>query len=374
MHLHPFRNQYRDQDFTLIADTIKQYFPINEPRRLTSKTAASSPGFKRIGKIFNEEFLNQKAYREKWGKLTSHLKKAFKKPVHGHPDLSGAGFFGEMIIEEDKTPDFIRQKSLKFYVSVLGPFFSIHGVDSSITLLEIELRGNDSTKGAFAATHAITVSPVFEYQGPFNKLEDELRSFFPGYSFVPYVVGMSTIKNISVTDESRDPRSLDTIYEGLFGSRAVHDCPTRGNEYYGMNDWIKPLTKKETSLIDLISQHIIAAPKEITIHKVWQLQESRRLETFKVSGNLLFGVDLFDVIDFTDKSKVIAMPKKGAPSIEKYMIKNGVIEINANYSFRIVELSSDALTLNLILNFKRGDVSVKGDVMELTFIQLKSVK
>lgn len=25
MYLHPFKNQYRDQDFTLIADTIKEY-------------------------------------------------------------------------------------------------------------------------------------------------------------------------------------------------------------------------------------------------------------------------------------------------------------------------------------------------------------
>ena len=78
MYLHPFKNQYRDQDFTLISDTIKNYFPVSKAKRLTSKTVASSPGFKKIGKIVNDEFLNQKAYREKWGKLTSSLKKVFK--------------------------------------------------------------------------------------------------------------------------------------------------------------------------------------------------------------------------------------------------------------------------------------------------------
>lgn len=119
MYLLPFKNQYRDQDFTLIANTIKEFFPVNKPKRLTSKTVASSPGFKKIGKMANEEILNQKAYLEKWGKLTSHLKKVFKKPVHGYPDLSGGGFFGEVIIEEDKKPDFIREKSLRFYVSIL---------------------------------------------------------------------------------------------------------------------------------------------------------------------------------------------------------------------------------------------------------------
>lgn len=137
MYLHPFKNQCRDQDFSLIADTIKEYFPIGNKTRLTSNNVTASLDFKKIGKIFNDEFLNQKAYRAKWGKLTSNLKKAFKKPVHGHPDLSGCGFFGEVIIEEDKKPNFIRQKSLKFYVSILGPFFSIHGVDGSTALLEI---------------------------------------------------------------------------------------------------------------------------------------------------------------------------------------------------------------------------------------------
>lgn len=375
MYLHPFRNQYRDQDFTLISDTIKKYFPVGKAKRLTSKTVAASPGYKKIGKIVNEEFLNQKAYRDKWGKLTSHLKKAFKKPVQGHPDLSGGGFFGEVVIEEDKKPDFIRQKSLKFYVSILGPFFSIHGVDSSVALLEIESRVPDFHKGNFAATNALTISPVFEYLELFSKLEDELRSFFPGYLYVPYAVGMSTIKNISVTDELRDPRSLDTVYEALFGFGAVHDCLTRGDQYYGMSDWVKPLNKKEKSLIDVISQHIIGAQTETTIHKVWKLQESKRLETFKVSGNLMFGMDLFDVIDLTEKSKFVMMSKeRGTPSSGRYKIKNEVIEINANFSLRIVELSNTALTLILILNFEHGQVSVKGEALEMKFVQMKKLE
>ncbi len=37
-------------------------------------------------------FLNQHAYRDKWGKLTSNLKKSFKKPVDGHPNLEAEDF------------------------------------------------------------------------------------------------------------------------------------------------------------------------------------------------------------------------------------------------------------------------------------------
>lgn len=302
-----------------------------------------------------------------------NLKKVFKK-AEGHPDLSGGGFFGEVIIEEDKKPDFIRKKSLMFYVSILGPYFSIHGVDSSIALLEIESDARGFNRGNFAATNAITISPVFEYQEEFNKLEDELRSFFTGYLFVPYVVGMSTIKNISIADESRDPRSMDTDYEALFGVGAVHNCLTRGDQYYGMSDWVKPLNKKEKLLVDVISQHVIEAPEGTTIHKVWKLLESKRLETIKVSGNLMFGVGLFDIIDLTDKSKFIMISKeRGAPSSGEYNINKEMIQIDANFSLRIVELSNAALTLNLILHLEYGDVSVKGEVMELKFTQLKKI-
>jgi hypothetical protein len=376
MYLHPFRNQSRNQDFSLISDTIKQYFPVEKGKRLTSETVASSQGFKKIGKIVNEEFINEKAYRDKWGKLTSSLKKVFKKPVHGHPDMASAGFIGEVIIEEDKKPDFIRQKSLRFYVSIIGPFFSIHGVDSSIALLEIESGVKDFNKGYFAATNAITISPVFEYKEVFKKLEDELRSFFTGYLFVPYNVGMSTLKNISIADEQRDPRSLDTIYEALFGLSAVHSCLTRGDRYYGEADWIKPLNEKETSLIGLVSEHITAAPNETSVHKVWKLQQSKRLDTLRVSGNVMFGMDdVFDVIDLTDKSKLIMLSKeRGAPSVGKYKIKNDVIEVNSNYSFRIVDLSNDSLTLNLILNLEKNEVSVKGEALEMKFTQLKKLE
>jgi hypothetical protein len=183
------------------------------------------------------------------------------------------------------------------------------------------------------------------------------------------------MKNISVADRLRDPRSIDTIYEALFGVKAVHDCLTRGDEYYGMSDWAKSLTQKEKSLVDLISQHILTASKETTIHKVWKLEESKRLETFNVSGNLMFGMDLFDVIDFTDKSKFIVMSKeRGAPSSGKYKIRNEVIGIDANFSLRIVELSKTALTLNLILDFEHGKVSIKGEALEMKFVQMKKLE
>jgi hypothetical protein len=374
MYLHVFKNQYRDHDFTLISDVIKEYFPVDKPKRLTSKTVASSPGFKKVSKLVNSEYLDENAYRDKWEKLTSHLESVFKKPVHGHPDLMGGGsggFSGSVVLTEDNQPDFIRRKCLQFYISIIGPFFSIQGIDSSTALLPMESRFREinNGKGYYAATHAVTISPEFEYQDTFNTLENELRAYFPGYRFVPYQVGMSTIKNISIADELRDLRSMDTIYEAIFGRAAVHECAMRGDTRYGMNDWFKPFNTKEQLLIDSISQHMIDSPSDITVHKVWELQESKRLETFKVSGNLMFGMDLFDVIDLTDESKVIMVSQKsGTPGSAKYKIKNNVIEFTPYYSFRIADLSKEALTLHLILNIENKNVSIKGEALEMKFV------
>lgn len=99
MYLLPFNNRYPDHDFSLLSDVIREYFPVGKGKRLTADTVSKFPGFKKIGNICDKEFVNKKAYDEKWGKLTSHLKKKFKKPVHGYGDLFGGGFVGEVVIE-----------------------------------------------------------------------------------------------------------------------------------------------------------------------------------------------------------------------------------------------------------------------------------
>jgi hypothetical protein len=237
MHLQPFKKQYHDYDFSAIHATIKEFHPIDSDKRLTAKNIAASPGFKKIGALIEDNFVNKKNYKARWKKLNEFLNAEIKKPVRDTVSLSNCCYSGVVILENSKTGDIIRSKALHFYISLLGPFFSIHGIDSSTIILPIDPRyGNDT--GHFAATHAVMVSPAFEYESVFRSLEDKLKESFPGYSFVPYDVGMSTIKNISVEDDLRDLRLLDTVYEGLFGQVAVHNCTWRGDRNYGLRAWL----------------------------------------------------------------------------------------------------------------------------------------
>lgn len=373
MYLLPFSDNDNEHDFSLLTKTIKEYFPVAKGKRLQPESVWESPGFKKMGAIIQAEFTDRKAYRSKWDKLTRHLSKVLQRKVYGFPDLGGGGFIGEVIIAEDNKPDFERKKSLNFYVSIIGPFFSIQGIDSSNAILRVASDNTIADNGNFQVTHALTASPSFEYEEPFRALEKELREFFPGYQFVPYEIGMSTMKNISIEDELRDPRSIDTIYEALFGQQAVHTCIPRGDQRYGMNDWIRSLNEKEKSLANQIAQNSRRASDEITVHKVWKLTESKRLDTFNVTGNLMFGMDLFDLIDLTDTSNfIMTSPVSGTPTVGKYSIKKDIIKVNRNLSFRIVSLSKDILTLNMILNFKQSSVAIKGEAAELRFIEMQN--
>jgi hypothetical protein len=374
----PFHNKYHDHDFSLLYDTIKRHYPIDASMRITAEKAANTPGFKKIIALVEENFLDKKNYRERWTKLNQFLKKEIKKPVRSTFTLYNCCYSGAIVLEEFKGEDFIKAKKLHFYISLLGPFFSIIGIDSATILLPIEMPRGDSMKDIFEKQHAVTVSPIFEYTSTFNLLEGKLREFFPGYSFIPYNVGMSTIKNISFKDDVHVSSKIDTVYEGLFGQIAIHDCLSRGDGRYGLNDWLKPFNKKEQKLIDLISEHIINPTKESSIHKVWKLQEYKRLDTFKITGNLMFGMDLFDVIDLCDKVKAIVRSSdRGTPFITKYKIQHDVIKFSANVSpdvsLRIVNVGQDSLTLNLIIDLTDKNASIKGETVEMKFVQMKKV-
>jgi hypothetical protein len=84
-------------------------------------------------------------------------------------------------------------------------------------------------------------------------------------------------------------------------------------------------------------------------------------------------MDLFDVIDLCDQSTVITIAEKarGTPSKAKYKIANNIIELNELISLRIVELTQDKLTLNVIINLAHNKVSAKGEAVQMKFIQMK---
>lgn len=367
--LRPFRSKHDNHDFQRIYDTIKEYYPIENTKRATTESIASTEGWQKMSALMNDNFVSQKNYRARWSKFNQFLKKQVKKPVRSTMSLFNCCYSGEVIVEEFKGKDFIKHKKLEFYISVLDSFFSIVGVDCSAVFMSVDNHFGPTIEGHYIATHCVTVSPVFEYETPFKLLEEKIREFFPGYSFIPYEIGMSVIPNISVDDDTSNRDIIDSVYEALFGQIALHDALTRGDKRYGFNDWVKPFNQKESKLNDLIAQHTANASKETTLHKVWKLQEHRRLDTFKPTGNILFGSDLFDILDLTDTSKaIIVSSERHTPYEMEYTINSNVIELSEYFSLRITDLQNDSLTVNLVLNIQHTETSMKGEAIEMKFV------
>ena len=364
----PFQSKYSNYDFRLIQDVIRQYYPPKSAPRYSVERFQSSPGGEKISALMEENFFDKKTYQEKWARLDRFVEKELNKPVNSTFSLANCCYSGEVVLEEDRSNDFVRSKKLHFYISVLGPFFSICGIDSSSVVLPENF--DDGVKPVeFDAAHVVTVSPVFEYGATFNLLEAKLRASFPGYLFVPYQVGMSTIKNISLKADWEEQNIMDTVYEGLFGQIAVHDLPSRGDQAYGSADWRKPLNIKQKKLLELINKHTLDAANDRTIHKVWKFQEYKPLYAH-VNGGMV-GVELLDIIDLTSPTKAIVVKSDGTPLQITYKHREPIIEFNPQYYFKIRGLTTNTLTVKLTLHMPEDLPFDEGVGLELKFIQMK---
>ena len=366
--LYDFHNDYHEYDFSALYDVIATYYPVTATERPTEEERVQSAQFQKIGARIEEEFSKPKVYNQKWGKFASALKKKLKKPVSHWPNLAGGGFMVEITLKETKVEDFAHTKTLHLHVSILGPFFTIYGADTSTVFSKLDYTYGPQN-GHFITTNVVTISPLYEYEELFKALEKEVRDFFPRYLFVPYRIGMSTIKNISFEENLYNRGMMDTVFEGIFGTQALHNCLPRGDDRYGYKDWLKPMTSTENALHTLMSEHIRNASDDITIHKVWKLKESKPLSTFTKQGNLMFGMELFDVIDLTDPSQAILVSddERGTIGLSDYTIENGILQYTPLFSFRIGELTKDSLILFVKVDMDEGNVSLKGEIKEMRF-------
>ncbi|MBL0743893.1 hypothetical protein [Chryseolinea lacunae] len=370
--LRTFKNTYPDYNFQSIYDTIKAHFPIDDPEKYTEENIQSFPGLEKIAKAMNDNFVDAKQYRQ-WSALNKLLKKEMKKKVESTFSLFNFCYSGAVVLEEIKNANFIKSKKLHFYISVLGPYFSICGIDSSTVMMPWD---SSIENFPFEATHAVTISPAFEYETAFRSLEDKIRQRFPGYSFVPYDIGMCTLKGISFeNDHSRDPRMTNTIYEGLYGQLAVHTAMPRGDGRYGFADWTRPWTKTEQVLANELSNHLTQSVEETTAHRVWKLTGHKRLDNSGKLRHVMFGSDMLpDLLDLCHPSKAIVWSAGGrAPHEVSYRLTDDLIQLSSTFRLRIINITKSTLIANLALDIRHESLSVNGEFLELKFVDASGV-
>lgn len=139
---------------------------------------------------------------------------------------------GEIIISSWLKNDVENSLSLLFSVSLLGPFYSIIGVENlKIPRNSEEEQYNTSFNGQIMAF----ASPTKLLNPSYEILKGRIEKNFKGYKHVPYNILNLKVKGLN--------SSNDTVYKAMFDGPFRFPNSVLGVKYYPWEDW-----KNDTNL------------------------------------------------------------------------------------------------------------------------------
>ncbi|SHG96741.1 hypothetical protein SAMN04488109_2674 [Chryseolinea serpens] len=374
-----FQPELYDYDFRAIYDTIKEYYPIEGGyKQYTRETLKTFDGYKKINQLVDENFFNKRNYKERWTAFQKFLQGSIDKKMDDAHTLVDTCFGGGVTIDKLVTPEYAKTKMLHYFISVFGPYYTVYAMDRSEVKLPTKMgpSKNEETRIlSYHANHVATVSPVFEYELAFLQLQTKIKEWFPTYKFIPYDIGISTIDGISAyvqTYGGNIDAYSDSIYTGLFGPSVPPRCPLRGDQRFGFSEWIKPFSKTETELLEVLKQHIAqtASPpvrEQTSLHKVWKLKHWKLAPTAQKPQGM-FGMEMIDVMDLTDSGKVIcATGKRKVPEIIGCKMEGDNLIFNALVFYKILRISPNELEVVMHVDIAAGSIAIKGALCEMTY-------
>jgi hypothetical protein len=212
-------------DFWEIYESIKRYYPIGI-KKDESKMFHSYPGMKDLEEIIVHKIHNEQQFGE-WENFKKEIGDSIQKPIIGTTYGQAPSFSSFIEIDSIAFDNFTRSKVLHFFVSVIGPFYTIIGEDVSIVKVK---------EWNFRSTNLLIVSPEEEYLDSFLFLCNQIENRFKGYRFVPFEICKQTIEGLDVryVDDN-----LNSIFNALFNNHINLNVWTLGNRYYKIEEWLK---------------------------------------------------------------------------------------------------------------------------------------
>ena len=213
-------------EFWKIYDSIKQFYPIGI-KKDDSKMFHSYPGLQELEKILEDNIHDQDKFNSKWKDFTSEIERQLGKEIIGTTYGQAPSFSSFIILETTKLDNLTRTKELHFFVSLIGPYYTVIGKDNNTINIQ------DSR---YRSTNYLVLSPEIEFADTFILLCDEIESRFKGFRFVPFGICKQTIEALDVRYSGQN---LNAVFHALFNNDVDLTCETIGNEYYRCENWIK---------------------------------------------------------------------------------------------------------------------------------------
>ena len=215
-------------DFWKIYDAIKRFYPIGVTRD-DSKMYFSYPGLKELEDIVVDNIHDQDHFIERWGNFTKDIEKEIGKEIIGTTYGQAPSFSSYVLLDKTSADDLTRTKELHFFVSLVGPFYTIVGQDDNAVKID-DYR-------SYRSTSYLVISPEKEFADPFTLLCEKIEKRFEGFRFVPFAICKQTIEGLYVhySDES-----LNSVFHVLFNNHVDITLSRKvGNDYFKSEDWIK---------------------------------------------------------------------------------------------------------------------------------------
>jgi hypothetical protein len=378
---------YHKHDFSPIYETIKKYLPLNNPE-YNHENLREFPGTIEVNELLNKNFFNQKKYRSTWMTFRKFLKKELKKPVEETMIAFYPCYSGIVVLNKAKKGAYTFRKELHFYISLLGPYYSIFGVDASYVSLEEypihmfrteQLRNRGPFHRDYRAFHALTVAPYMEFKEPFILLQKKIIEYFPHLHFVPFQINLTDIPGLfdlfpdARMNSNFSEKLKDSVFNALFRPEKYLETETRGDSRYGFDEWLKPIDDeglKRTK--EIIIKNSLLNQNELTIHKVWTLNTITPIPRKKGSPSIFFGMDPIKILDLTSTESALLISKDDEDfTTTPYEIINNEIHFISFKNLarlKISALSVNELKLVLSLNTKTDDgKEINTDIVEMEF-------
>ncbi|QHL87554.1 hypothetical protein GU926_08930 [Nibribacter ruber] len=297
-------------DFSSILSTIEKHYYLEKGEEEDDALLADEKAHNLECLIYDSVF-NPKNYKLKWGEFEKHLRQEFGKKIHLLAYRNDPSFQGYISLSNQKGKNFRWTKELRFYISLLGPYYTIFGLDmTQITLERASTWGEpEGVKcQTFSSFQAITVSPEFEYRETFLLLKQKIAGWFPDYKFVPYEINREQIAGVKVDPDRIDDRIKSSVHNALFGSLIDIEIPIRGDVEYGYHEWLREKVPSEEELenVKLLEVHLSQNRTEgnlstTSLYKVWKFKALSELpDSSQKNFGGMISFPSFEILDFTD--------------------------------------------------------------------------
>jgi len=189
----------------------------------------SYPGLKELEDIVVDNIHDDNNCTERWENFTKDIEKEIGKEIIGTTYGQAPSFSSYVLLDTVSIDNLTRTKELHFFVSLVGPFYTVVGQDNNTVRLE-EYKN-------YRSTSYLVVSPENEFANVFKILCDKIENRFYGFRFVPFEICRQTIDGLDVrySDEN-----LNTVFHALFNNQIDLTIWRKiGNDYFKSEDWIK---------------------------------------------------------------------------------------------------------------------------------------